>query len=50
MEEKGQEQLDILLKEYSLEEILEGSGHIISAEVSANSDLRADLMETLQKY
>ncbi|MDP2090743.1 MAG: Tex-like N-terminal domain-containing protein [Candidatus Gracilibacteria bacterium] len=50
LEEKGQEQLDILLKEYSLEEILEGSGHIISAEVSANSDLRADLMETLQKY
>ena len=24
--------------------------HIISAEVSANSDLRADLIETLEKY
>jgi len=39
-----------LLKEYPLEEILEWCVHIISAEVSANSDLRADLMETLQKY
>ncbi len=39
-----------LLNQYPIEEILEGSVHIISAEVSANSDLRADLMETLQKY
>lgn len=44
--EWGQELLD----KYPLEEILEWSAHIISAEVSANSDLRADLMETLQKY
>ncbi|MDD2871885.1 MAG: Tex-like N-terminal domain-containing protein [Candidatus Gracilibacteria bacterium] len=50
LEDNGQEQLDNLLNEYPIEEILEGSVHIISAEVSANSDLRADLMETLQKY
>jgi len=39
-----------LLEKYSKEEILEGSKNIISAEISANSDLRADLIETLQKY
>ncbi len=50
LDQKWQEQLDNLLKDYTLEEILEWSMHIISAEVSANSDLRADLMETLQKY
>ncbi|MDD3646629.1 MAG: Tex-like N-terminal domain-containing protein [Candidatus Gracilibacteria bacterium] len=50
LEEREQEQLDLLLKDYSLEEILEGSVHIIAAEVTANSDLRADLLETLQKY
>lgn len=47
---EGIEQLDNLLNQYPIEEILEWSVHIISAEVSANSDLRADLMETLQKY
>lgn len=36
--------------EFTLEEVLEGAIHIIAAEVSANSDLRADLIETLQKY
>ncbi len=39
-----------LLEKYSEEEIIEWSIHIIAAEVSANSDLRADLIETLQKY
>ena len=39
-----------LLAQYSEEEILEWCVHIIAAEVSANSDLRADLIETLQKY
>lgn len=39
-----------LLAKYSEEEILEWSIHIIAAEVTANSDLRADLLETLQKY
>lgn len=39
-----------LLKEYSKEEILEGCVHIISAEISANADLRADLIETLENY
>jgi len=39
-----------LLEKYSKEEIIEGSIHIIAAEVSANSDLRADLIDTLQKY
>ncbi len=39
-----------LLEQYPEEEILEWCKHIISAEISANSDLRADLIETLQKY
>lgn len=39
-----------LLENYSEEEILEWCVAIISAEISANSDLRADLIETLQKY
>jgi len=39
-----------LLEQYSEVEILEWSIHIIAAEISANSDLRADLIETLQKY
>lgn len=39
-----------LLKDYSREEIIEWSINIIWAEVSANSDLRADLIETLTKY
>ena len=39
-----------LLNNYSEEEILEWCVYIISAEISANSDLRADLIETLQKY
>lgn len=39
-----------LLTQYSSEEILEWCVHIISAEISGNSDLRADLLETLQKY
>lgn len=39
-----------LLNNYSFEEIIEWTIHIISAEISANSDLRADLLETLQKY
>jgi protein Tex len=39
-----------LLAQYSKEEILEGCIHIISAEISANADLRADLIETLENY
>ena len=39
-----------LLENYSEEEILEWCVYIISAEISANSDLRADLLETLEKY
>ncbi len=39
-----------LLDKYSEEEILEWSKYIIAAEIAANSDLRADLLETLQKY
>jgi len=39
-----------LLSEYSETEILEGCVHIISAEISANADLRADLIDTLEKH
>ncbi len=39
-----------LLAEYKEDEILEGSSYIIAAEISANADLRADLIETIQKY
>jgi len=39
-----------LLEKYSEKEILEGSVHIISAEIVANADLRADMIETLEKY
>jgi len=39
-----------LLNDYSREEIIEGSINIIWAEVSANADLRADLIETITKY
>ena len=39
-----------LLGKYSEEEILEWCTFIIAAEISANSDLRADLIETIQKY
>jgi len=39
-----------LLSEYSEAEILEGCVHIISAEISANADLRADLIDTLEKH
>lgn len=39
-----------LLAQYSKEEILEGCVHIISAEIFANADLRADLIKTLENY
>ncbi|MDD2908024.1 MAG: Tex-like N-terminal domain-containing protein [Candidatus Gracilibacteria bacterium] len=39
-----------LISKYPIEEIIEGSINIIGAEVSSNSDLRADLIETLQNY
>lgn len=39
-----------LLNEYPKEEIIEGAIHIIGAEVSANTNLRADLIETLNKF
>ncbi|MDC0506192.1 S1 RNA-binding domain-containing protein [Candidatus Gracilibacteria bacterium] len=41
---------DDLLVEHSEEEILEGVVHIITAEISANADLRADLIETLEQH
>ena len=39
-----------LLEKYSEEEILEWCIHIIAAEISSNADLRADLIETIEKY
>ena len=39
-----------LLDKYNEEEIIEWAKYIISAEVAQNADLRADLLETLQKY
>ena len=39
-----------LLSEYKEDEILEWCVHIIAAEISANADLRADLIETMQKH
>jgi len=41
---------DEMLAEYSEEEILEGCTHIISAEISANSDLRTDLIDALEAH
>ena len=37
-----------LLQNYTEEEILEWSVHIITAEIAANADLRADLIDTLE--
>ena len=42
--------LNSLLEKYPLEEILEWVEHIIAAEISANADLRADLIETLEQH
>ncbi len=39
-----------LLEKYSFEEIIEWAKDIIVAEIAQNADLRADLLETLQKY
>ncbi len=39
-----------LLETYSQEEIIEWAQDIIAAEIAANSELRQDLLETLQKY
>jgi uncharacterized protein len=50
---KNQSDINIpenLLEKYSREEIIEWSIEIIWAEVSSNSDLRADLLDTLKKY
>lgn len=44
------ENIRSLLADYSEQEILEGCVHIISAEISANADLRADLIDTLEEY
>jgi hypothetical protein len=41
---------DELLAQYSEEDILEGCVHIISAEISANVDLRTDLIDTLEAH
>ena len=50
LQERLGEDLKNLLEKYSEEEILDWAKHIIAAEVASNSDLRADLLETLQKY
>jgi len=50
LEERERAALWELIQNYSEQEILEGSVHIISAEISANSDLRADLIETLEQH
>lgn len=49
LDEKS-EILQKFLADFSFEEIISGSQEIIAAEISANADLRADLIETLQKY
>lgn len=47
---ENDEILKNLLENFSFEEIIEWSAEIIWAEISANADLRADLIETLNKY
>ncbi|MDO4873571.1 MAG: Tex-like N-terminal domain-containing protein [Candidatus Gracilibacteria bacterium] len=47
---ENDEVLKTLLADFSFAEIIEGSIEIIGAEISANADLRADLIETLNKY
>ncbi len=44
------EDIRSLQEKYPLEEIIEWSQHIISAEISANADLRADLIDTLEEH
>jgi len=39
-----------LLSQYTEEEVLEWCVHIISTEISANADLRADLIDTLEQH
>lgn len=48
LQEREQAALDILLKDYSLEEILEGAQHIIAAEIAQSALLRARLKEYLE--
>lgn len=48
--EKSQEFQDLLSEENTVEAIFEGAHFIVAAEISANSELRDDLRETLQKY
>jgi uncharacterized protein len=48
--EKSQEFQDLLSDENTVEAIFEGAHFIVAAEISANSELRDDLRETLQKY
>ncbi len=48
--ERIEQEILWLLEKYSKEEILEWAKYIIAAEVASNSDLRAYLLETLQKY
>ena len=47
---ENDEVLKTLLADFSFAEIIEWSIEIIWAEISANADLRADLIETLNKY
>lgn len=47
---ENDEILKNFLQNFSYEEIISGSQEIIAAEISANADLRADLMETLKKF
>lgn len=39
-----------MLQKHSEEEVLEGASHIITAEIVANTDLRSDLIDTLQQH
>lgn len=39
-----------LLKNFTFSEIVDGAKEIIASEIASNSDLRADLLETLQKF
>ena len=48
--EKSEEFQTLLSEENTLEVILEGSHFIVAAEISSNSAVREDLVETLKQY
>jgi len=47
---KRNENIYSLLEKYSFEEIIDGAQDIISAEISANADLRHDLIDALEDH